>query len=244
MTGWRSACVSLLLLVVGAVLVARTQDVRRAGMHHYALYAAYNEAISDFLVRHRAQLVGRPLAVLGVSGLSPWALTGGWYLNRVLGANHEWNVFVPRPDPFYPARRVPIWQVVSHPESEACSMPAGTLFIAFDPRGHGKLMEDCNAALAFAHPRPVVDLWEPKSVTPAQAAAGFVMVFRGENLTNALAVRVDGKALDMVRTARFDLMTTTVPGRSGAVDAMPFQLLHRDAVVLDGVVAVTPQARQ
>lgn len=244
MAGWRIASVSLMLLFVGALLARDSRDLRRTGMSNYAAHGAYNQALADFVVRHRDQIAGRPVAVLGVSGLSPWSQTGGSYINRLLGAPHEWNVFVPRPDPyFYPAQRVPHWQVVVRPEVEACALPSGTMFFAFDPQGQGLLSQDCHAALAFAHPRPVIDEWGPKSVTPAQVAKGFDMIFRGRNLTNAVAVMVDGQTLDMVRGPRFDVMTTTVPPRKSSAEPVTFRLLHRNDVVLEAAIPVKAQVR-
>lgn len=234
----RTASVSLVLVVVAVLLAWDTRDARRDGMRNYALHAEYNREIADFLVRHREQLRGKPVAVLGVAGLSPWALNSSLYLTRLLGGPVDWDVFVPHADTFYAYRPGRQWHVAIRPEEEACSMPPHTVFLAFDPQGRGRLAQDCQAGLAFAHPPPVIESWVPKSVTPAEAAAGFVMVFRGENLTSAVVAVVDGTPLPMVRGPKFDLMTASVPPRAVAAGSIPIQVTHRGRAVLSETIAV------
>lgn len=232
--------------VVGVVLIAMavlaataSYDARRESARWYAEAAEYNTAITRMLVDHRDRLAGRPVAVHGVAGHSPWSLSAGGYLARILGGQHRWHVFVPQQDVFYPLGTFPGGTITVHLDQRACETAADprTVHVAIAPDGAVQLTDDCRQAVAFARPVPAIDAWGPQRVGPAERERGFNMYFTGRNLVRGVEVRVAGAATPMSYARRGALMTTSVPAQPAAT-SIPFTIVLREAVVFSGAVAV------
>lgn len=229
-----------LLLALALLAAGKSYDSRRETARWYAEAVDYNRSITRFIFDQRDKIADRPVAVYGVAGLSPWSLSAGRYLARLLGRDRTWHVFVMRPDLFYPLGALSSGSITVHLDDRACE-------IAYDPRtlhlvvatdGRPRFAESCGQALDLATPNPVVASWGPQQVTPVQRDAGFNMFFTGEGLVRGLGVRVGGKFTETAHARQGTLMTTTVSPMPDAGDAIAFEILRRNDVVLRGTVAV------
>jgi hypothetical protein len=231
--------VGAVLLAVALVAAWRSYDQRDRAAQWYERAADYNRAITAFLVDHRDRLAGGRVAVYGVSAHSPWSLSAGGYLARLLGRDHRWDVFVAQPDPFYPVGAFRNGSVVVHGVEQACTVAAGTeaVHVVIAPDGRPQFAATCAEALALATPHPVVTSWGPQAVTPAQRDAGFNMFFTGQDLVRGVRVRIGGQSTPMTYAQRGALMTTSVPPQPSA-PAIPFTVVRGDDVVLSGTVSV------
>ncbi|HEX4884333.1 MAG TPA: hypothetical protein VFX05_09360 [Casimicrobiaceae bacterium] len=229
-----------LLLALALVAVFKSYDNRRETARWYAEASDYNRAITRFLVDQRDRLADRPVAVYGVAGLSPWSLSAGGYLARLLGRDRPWHVFVMRPDIFYPLGALPHGSITVHLDERACEIASDprTLHVVVAPDGHPQFAGSCRQALDLATPNPVVASWGPQQVTPAQRDAGFNMFFTGEGLVRGLGVRVGGVSTETAHARQGALMTTAVPPLKGAGEVITVEILRRQDVVLRGTVAV------
>jgi hypothetical protein len=239
LTRTHSAGVLLAAVAVLGVLITHTQ--RQTAVRDYADAANYNRAITSFLHGHRGALVGRHVAVFGLSGMSPFSLTSGRYLTRLLGAPSSWHVYVPRSDPFYPLRVLPGGTITVRPESFACELSAFAIFVVFDGDGRGRFAADCNAALEAAHPVPDVEGWQPRSVTLQEASAGFVIAISGSRLGGAVALTVDGRPVATVKARRGQLMTASIPPQPTPGKVIAFTVEHRGRPAFQGRIDVLPQ---
>jgi len=228
------------LLAIAAAGAWMSHGARSEAARWYAEVAAYNRSITAFLMQNSAALEGRPVAVFGVGGLSPWSLSAGGYLTKLVGSPNAWQVFVPGADAFYPLGRLANGVIDVLPESKACAEAAtpGRVHLIFDPLGRGRLATSCEDALRSAYPPPTIDAWDPKAVSSAQAEAGFNMLFTGTNLGAGVDVSVGGKPLAMVRAKQGRLMTTTVPPGSDVQGLVRFSVDHRGKSVMHGEVKV------
>lgn len=238
MTG-RIDVVGVLLLCLAGWGAYRSYDVRADAARRYAEAADYNRAITAFLKDHRARLRGRPVAVYGVAGLSPWSLSAGGYLARQLGEPRRWDVFVRQPDTFYPLGALPGGSVTTHADRDACAVAAdpATVHLVVGPDGRSRIAESCAAALALAEPKPVVETWGPPQVSAGARGAGFAMYFTGHDLVRGVEVRVGGQRLPTSHAKHGALMTAAIPPQAGA-GPVPFALVLRDRVVFEGRVDV------
>ena len=226
-----------LLVLLAAVGVWTSNEPRMAAARWYAEVGAYNRSITGFLQQHRDALRDRTVAVFGVAGLSPWSHSAGGYLTRALRSQVGWQVFVPAQDTFYAFGRT--GTVAVQPET-ACDRGRSdaTLFVAFDVDGRGSFAQTCEEALRRVHLPPMLETWGPKSVSIAEASAGFNMIFTGTNLGPGVDVSVGGASLSMVRAQRGQLMTTTIPPRSDPGRVVRFSVNDRGRSFLDGEVEV------
>jgi hypothetical protein len=230
---------SALLVAIATLGCVLTHPQRQRAARDYAEAAGYNRAITSFLYDHRVQLTDRDVAVFGVSGLSPFSLTSGRYLTRLLGAPSMWHVYVPRIDPFYPLGAVPNGNITVRPEADACEPNAIAVFLVFNSDGRGSFARDCHAAMTAAHPVPEVDDWEPRRVTPQAAAAGFNLAIVGRNLGGAVGLSIDGRPLPTVQARRGQLMTVSIPP-TASKSAIGFTVEHRGRVAFQGQVDIGP----
>lgn len=232
--------VGTLLLAAAAAGAYATYDVRSEEARRYAMAAEYNRTITRFLDDHRERFGDRPVAVYGVAGLSPWSLSAGGYLARLLGGDRPWRVFVPKADSFYPLGAQPGGRIAVHLETQACEVAADPriLHLVIGHEGRGQFADDCRQALALALPRPVIDAWGPQQVTAVDRERGFNMYFTGRHLLPDVEVRVQDRPTPMVYARRGGLMTTAIPGQGGADAAIAFTIVQRDRVVFSGSVAV------
>jgi hypothetical protein len=233
--------VGLMLLAVALYASVQGYATRASSARWYAEAIEYNRAITRFLADERGRLAGRRVAVYGVAGLSPWSLSAGDYLAKLIGERLTWDVFVPKADIFYPLGPFAGGGTITvHEAAKACSVATDpqTLHLVISPRGSARFAPDCQQALALASPPPVIEVWGPASVTPAQRASGFNMYFSGEHLLAGLGVEVAGKETPMAYGRQGALMTTSVPPQPAASDSIPFRVLHHGRVVLSGEVAV------
>ena len=237
----RTHLASALLAALAVVGILLTHNQRQGSARDYADAARYNRAITTFLHDRRAQLVDRHVAVLGVSGLSPFSLTGGRYLTRLLGAPASWHVYVPRSDPFYSMDALPDGMIIVRPESVACEIEAFAIYVVFDSDGGGRVAKDCRSALEAAHPVPEIDDWVPRHVTRQAAAAGFDVAFVGRHLGGAVGLRIDGRSTSTVHARRGKLMTATIPPDSVPRSAIPFTVEHRGHPVFEGRIDIGPE---
>ncbi len=178
--------------------------------------------------------------MFGVGGLSPWSHSAGAYLTKLVGSPVAWHVYVPSGGRLLPLGVLANGRVDVRPESAACEKAAQDkpLYLTFDPAGRGSFAQNCEDALQRVHPPPTLDAWGPKSVSAADAAAGFNMYFTGTNLGASVDVSVNGKSLGMVRGEQGRLMTTPIPAGSGSGNVVRFSVNHRGRSVLEGEVEV------
>ena len=233
--------VGLALLAVALYASVQAYATRASSARWYAEAIEYNRAITRFLADERGRLAGRRVAVYGVTGLSPWSLSAGDYLAKVLGERLAWDVFVPKPDIFYPLGPFAGGGTITvHEAAKACDVAADPriVHVVITPSGRGRVATDCHQALALAAPPPVIEIWGPPTVTPRQRDSGFNMFFSGEHLLPGLVVEVDGKATPMAYGRQGALMTTTVPPQPAATASIPFAVLQQGRVLLKGEVAV------
>ena len=228
------------LLAIAAAGAWMSHGARSEAARWYAEVAGYNRSITTFLMQNSAALQGRPVAVFGVGGLSPWSHSAGGYLTKLVGSPVAWQVFVPGPDAFYSLGRVAKGVIDVQTDSKACTEAAtpGRVHLAFDPLGRGRIAASCDDALRSAYPPPTIDAWDPKNVSAAQAASGFNMLFTGANLGAGVDVSVGGKPLPMVRAKQGRLMTTTVPPASDTQGSIRFSVDQRGRSVMQGEVKV------
>lgn len=228
------------LLLIAAVGAWISHEPRLAAARWYAEVAAYNRSIGTFLRENREALRDRTVAVFGVAGLSPWSNSAGGYLTRLVGSPVAWQVYVPSEDIFYRFGAFPGGRVTVQPETSACddARKDGGVYLTFDAEGRGSFAQSCEAALQRVHPFPTLDAWGPKTISAAQAAAGFAMYFTGSNLGAAVDVSVSGSALAMVRARQGRLMTTTIPPRSDTERVVRFSVRYRGRTVFEGEVEV------
>lgn len=228
------------LVAIAGLGVWLSHEPRRDAARWYAEIAAYNRALTAFLLENRDTLRDRTVAVFGVAGLSPWSNSAGTYLAKLLGSQTRWQVYVPREDIFYQFGRLNRGQVDVQPESGACgtSSNGDIVHLTFDSVGRGTLAQGCEAALKLAHPPPAVEAWGPKTVSSAEAAAGFNMYFIGTNLGPGVEVAVNGTPLAMARAKQGRLMTTSIPAQAGSQRAIPFSVDDRGVSVFRGEVTV------
>jgi hypothetical protein len=231
---------SLGLVLLAAIALWMSQEPRRTAAAWYNDVAAYNRSITRFLVDHRDELGGRPIAVFGVGGLSPWSHTNGSYLSRLLRKDATWLVFVPWEDAFYHYGALPGGTVSIRAESEACSSLLGrpATFLTFDDRGQGSIVASCEAALEHLRIPAAVEAWGPTSVTKGEANAGFNMYFTGSRLIPGVGVKVDGKRLPMAYGEAGKLMTTSIPAQSAHGGTIRFVVVTREQTVLEATVEV------
>jgi hypothetical protein len=233
------------LLAVAAAAVWVSHGPRDAAARWYAEVAGYNRAITEFVRANRNALRNRDVAVFGVRGLSPWSLSAGAYVNDVVGAPVDWEVYVPEEDIFYRFGRQAGGRVAVRPEADACApRPQDRrVFLAFDRAGRGAIAARCNEALQHAYPPPVIAAWGPKSVTREQAASGFDMYFTGSNLVDGVDVAVAGAALGVMRVEQGRVMTTRIPAGTAADGLVRFTVRHRGRPVLEEAVDVSDAER-
>lgn len=145
--------VGLLLLGVALYASIHAYGSRSSLARWYADAIRYNEAITRFLVQQREHLAGRPVAVYGVSGPSPWVRSEGDYLARLLREPHAWMVFVPAPDVFYPLGTYGDRGAITvYPQEQACSVATDprTVHMVIPASGQGRLVADCKEGTALA----------------------------------------------------------------------------------------------
>lgn len=229
------------LVALAMIGFVRSQPQRADSARSYAEAVGYNRSITGFLVEHRERIAGRSVAVLGVSGLSPWSQTNGAYLTRLLGTPVAWRVYVPAVDIFYTLGTLPEGVVTVRPEAAACDDDPRSVFVVFDERGAGTFANDCRDALARAHPAPIVARWSPARATPAMAASGFVVSIMGERLGSAVTVHIDGKEVDVVRGDRGRLMTALTPPLASPSRTIALDVRHRGDSVARGEIEVAAQ---
>lgn len=229
------------LLALAAFGLYHTQDQRATSAASYAEAARYNRATTDFVVRNRARLAGRNVAVFGLTGLSPWSHTTGRYLERGLSAPASWRVYVPHADTFYPYGERPQSRIAIKPETQACELGDQAIYVVFDPRGNGSLARDCNTALSLAYPVPVIEQWTPRQVDAQTARRGFDIAFTGSDFNSAVALRINGVDVPVVRGQGGRLMTATVPKQDASLASIPLEITHRGRVVHRDSVRVGPR---
>ena len=234
----RAHAASALLAAVAITGLLLSHRQRETAAREYADAARYNRAITSFLREHRDRFVQRDVGVFGVSGLSPFSLTSGRYLSRVLGEPSSWHVYVARDDPFYPLGTLPDSLIEVHPESSACGLAARAAYVVFDDEGRGRIAKDCHAALAAAHPPPEVEDWKPKRVTPEMAAAGFVVAVTGYHLGGAVSLHLAGRRVPTVHARHNRLMTASIPPDSAPGSAIVFTIEHRGAPAFQATIDV------
>jgi hypothetical protein len=228
------------LLAIAAAGVVISHPAREAAARWYADASGYNRSITDFVRHNRASLHGREVAVLGVSGMSPWSHTTGAYIARIAAVRVGWFVYVPREDIFYRFGRLDGGDIEVRPESRACADdPHGhRLYVIVDSEGGGAIVANCREALERAHPSPTIAGWRPTSVSARQARRGFGIEITGNHLGGAVDVTVDGHALEAVRTSGGRSMNVQVPARSHGERVVQFTVLHRGQPVTHGEVNV------
>jgi hypothetical protein len=231
--------VGVLLLALAISVAQWTYHDRAVAARWYAHVAEYNGAITRFLVDHRDGLAGRPVAVYGVSGLSPWSLSAGRYLARIVG-DARWEVFVAQPDDFYPLGTWPGGSITVRAERDACEVASDprTTHLVIAADGRGRIADDCRHALALAVPHPVIAIWGPQAITALERDAGFNMYFTGRDLVRGVEVRVAGRPAPMTYALHGALMTTAVPRQPDAGNTIPFVIVSRERVVFSANVAV------
>ena len=237
----RTHAAGVLLVAVAVFGLVITHAQRQTAARDYADAASYNRAVTSFLHGHRGQLAGRHVAVFGLSGMSPFSLTSGRYLTRLLGAPSTWHVYVPRSDPFYPLGVLPDGTITVRPESFACELSAFATYVVFDSDGRGRCAKDCHAALEAAHPVPDVEGWEPRSVTLQEASAGFNIAIFGRYLGGAVGMTVDGRPTATVQARRGRLMTASIPPQPTPAKVIAFTVEHRGRPAFQGRIDVLPQ---
>jgi hypothetical protein len=145
--------VGLLLLAVALYASIHAYGSRSSLARWYAEAIRYNEAITRLLVQQREHLAGRPVAVYGIAGPSPWVRSEGDYLAQLLGERHVWKVFVPAPDVFYPLGTYGDRGAITvYPQEQACSLADDprTVHIVIPASGQGRLVADCREGRALA----------------------------------------------------------------------------------------------
>jgi hypothetical protein len=232
---------SALLVGLAALGLVLTQSQRQTAARDYAEAASYNRAITSILFDHRRQLTERHVAVFGLSGMSPFSLTSGRYLTRLLGAPSTWHVYVPRTDAFYPPGIQLDGNITVRPESSACESSAMAVYLVFDSEGRGSFAKDCRSAAEAAHPVPEVENWEPRHVTPQMAAAGFNFAVTGNHLGGAVGLRIEGRSIPTVQARRGQLMTATVSPLATPGGAIAFTVEHRGRPAFQGQIDVGPE---
>lgn len=232
--------VGIALAATAIFLVSLSYGARRDLARWYAETAAYNRAITQFLMANQARFRDRTISVFGLSGLSPWSHSAGDYLRKLLGARNDWQVFVPREDAVYPFARLNMGDVTVRSEAEACvgTPPPNAIYVVFDAAGRGAIAESCERARELSHPSPTFEAWGPKSVTAQEATRGFNMFFTGTNLGAEVNVQVDGKPLPMARGQQGRLMTTSIPPNAARQGVVRFTIHHQGKTVLADEVIV------
>jgi len=231
---------SALLVGLAALGLVLTQSPRQTAAREYADAASYNRGITTFLFDHREKLTERDVAVYGVSGMSPFSLTSGAWLTRLLGAPSRWHVHVARADLFYPLGAQPGSLVSVRPESSACVERGPAIHVVFDSDGQGRFATDCQAAVEASHPLPVVEAWQPGRVTPQMAATGFPLAITGSDFGNAVTLLVDGRPVPAAQARRGRLMTATVPPNATSAGTIAFTVEHRGRPAFQGRIVVGP----
>jgi hypothetical protein len=230
----------VLLLALAVFAAVKSYDLRREAARWYAEASAYNRAITRFLADHREALGDRPVAVYGVAGLSPWSLSAGGYLARLLGRDRTWHVFVMRPDIFYPLGALPHGSITVHLDDRACEVAVDprTFHLVVERDGRPRFVDGCAQAVQLATPQPVIETWGPQHVTPVQRSQGFNLFFTGRDLVRGLEVRVGGLTTETAHAKGGALMTTSVPASAAADAAIPVEILRRGEPVFRGSVDV------
>ncbi len=228
------------LVVFAAIALALSHGSRRESAAWYNNVGLYNRSLTQFLVDHRGELLGRSIAVFGVAGLSPWSHSTGAYLSQLLGGSVQWLVFVPHEDVFYRFGASRNAAVSVYRERDACDTLRGVsaTMLTFDEHGHGNFVDSCEEALDRIRIPATVELWGPKSVTPREVDAGFNMYFTGTHLLPGVEAVIGAKPLPMSYGDAGKLMTTSIPPHSARDGKIGFSIVSRETTILSGTVEV------